>query len=333
MSTSESLLRVRNLRTRFATRQGAVRAVGGVSFDVRAGEALAIVGESGSGKTATVLSVLRLLPRHASVTADEIRFDGRDLAGLDEREMQKVRGADIGVVFQEPMASLNPVLTVGRQITETLEVHQGRSRASARERAIELLGAVGIPKPERRFDDYPHQFSGGMCQRAMIAMALSCDPRLLVADEPTTALDVTVQAQIVALVAELRASRNMAMIWITHDLGVVSELADRVAVMYGGFIVESAPVEDLFAAPLHPYSLGLVASIPPLDGDRSARLSVIPGQPPDLQSPPPGCPFAERCDHAFDRCRSENPPLVEIEQRRSVACFWDVERSRERVAS
>ena len=333
MTSSEALLQVRDLKTRFHTRQGTVHAVNGVSFSLARGEVLSLVGESGCGKSATVLSLLRLLPsRKATSNAEAIRYDGQDLLALDEEAMRRVRGADIGMVFQDPLTSLNPVLTIGRQMTEMLEVHRGLSSAQARDKASELLRAVGIPRPEDRLDDYPHQFSGGMCQRVMIAMALSCDPGLLIADEPTTALDVTTQAQILELVAELRASREMAMIWITHDLRVVADLADWVAVMYGGYIVEHARVEPLFASPQHPYTLGLLASIPQIDGDRQERLSTVPGQPPNMTTPPRGCPFAERCELVLDKCRRENPPLMKIEGDRSVACWWDIEGGRERTA-
>ena len=331
--SAEALLQVRGLKTRFHTRQGTVHAVNGVSFSLARGEVLSLVGESGCGKSATVLSLLRLLPsRQATSTAEAIRYDGQDLLSLDEQAMRRVRGADIGMVFQDPLTSLNPVLTIGRQMTEMLEVHRGLSSAQARHKASELLRAVGIPRPEERLDDYPHQFSGGMCQRVMIAMALSCDPGLLIADEPTTALDVTIQAQILELVAELRASRDMAMIWITHDLRVVADLADWVAVMYGGYIVEYARVGPLFASPQHPYTLGLLASIPQIDGDRQERLSTVPGQPPSMTTLPRGCPFAERCELVFEKCREENPPLMKIEDDRRVACWWDIEGGRERRA-
>ena len=265
----EALVQVRGLKTRFHTRQGAVHAVNGVSFSLERGEVLSLVGESGCGKSATVLSLLRLLPsRQATSTAEAIQDDGQDLLSLDEEAMRRVRGADIGMVFQDPLTSLNPVLTIGRQMTEMLEVHRGLSSVQARDKAAELLRAVGIPRPEEHLDDYPHQFSGGMCQRVMIAMALSCDPGLLITDEPTTALDVTIQAQILELVTELRASRDMAMIWITHDLRVVADLADWVAVMYGGYIVEYARVGPLFASPQHPYTVFIQFS---LRGARSAR--------------------------------------------------------------
>ena len=267
---SPDLLRVRGLRTQFLTDRGVVHAVNGVNFSVRSGETLALVGESGCGKTAAMLSVLRLLPSHRTrVQADEISFRGRDLLSLDDEGMRCVRGAEIAMIFQDPRASLNPVLTIGRQLTESLEVHLGLGRREARDRAIELLHSVDIPAPDTRFDDYPHQFSGGMCQRVTIAMALSCDPDLLIADEPTTALDATIQSQILDLVSELGAVRRMAMIWITHDLSVVASLADRVAVMYAGSIVETAPAERLFESPEHPYTRGLLASLPaPIaDGD------------------------------------------------------------------
>jgi peptide/nickel transport system ATP-binding protein/oligopeptide transport system ATP-binding protein len=329
-SESEVLLRVRRLETRFARDGEVVRAVNGVSFDVHRGEVLALVGESGCGKSATVMSLLRLLPARAAVRADEISFDGQDLLALDEKRMRQIRGSNIGVVFQEPTASLNPVLTIGRQITESLEVHRKMSPDDAQRRACELLRLVGIPSPESRLDDYPHEFSGGMCQRVMIAMALSCEPSLLIADEPTTALDVTIQAQILDLVAGLRASRRMALIWITHDLRVVSALADSVVVMYAGSIVERAPVRDLFERPQHPYTRGLLASIPKLHGERANRLTVVPGQPPDMTREPSGCSFVERCPHAFSRCDGEPPELAKTGDSHYVACFWDTERGRER---
>jgi oligopeptide/dipeptide ABC transporter ATP-binding protein len=329
--TPELLLNVKGLETKIETRRGTVHAVNGVSFSLRRGEALSIVGESGCGKTVTMLSLLRLLPRSiATTSADEATFKGEDLLSLDEESMRRIRGPEIGMVFQDPMKSLNPLLTIGRQLTETMEVHLKWPSKKARDSAVELLRLVGIPNPEGRIDDYPHQLSGGMRQRGMIAMALSCDPSLLIADEPTTALDVTIQAQILELVAGLRASRDMAMIWITHDLGVVADLADRVAVMYGGFIVEYAGVEQIFESPQHPYTRGLLASIPQIYGDRSQRLSVIPGQPPDMTAPPRGCPFKERCDYAFEPCRRDIPPLMEISNDRSVACWWDVDVQAER---
>jgi oligopeptide/dipeptide ABC transporter ATP-binding protein len=332
--TDDVLLKVRGLETRFETEQGTVHAVNGVGFSLRRGQALSLVGESGCGKSATMLSLLRLLPNRATTRADEVSFKGKDLLSLDEEGMRRIRGAEIGTVFQDPMTSLNPVLTIGRQLTESMEVHLKLPRKKSKEKAVELLRLVGISKPEERIDDYPHQFSGGMRQRALIAMALACDPSLLIADEPTTALDVTIQAQILELVARLRSSRDMAMIWITHDLGVVADIADWVAVMYGGFILEYADVERIFASPQHPYTRGLLASIPRIDGERSRRLSVIPGQPPDMLNPPRGCPFADRCEHAFEKCRAENPPLERFGGKNHlVACWWDVDSGRERTGT
>ncbi|MXX55757.1 MAG: ABC transporter ATP-binding protein, partial [Gemmatimonadetes bacterium] len=310
---SDALLRVRGLHTRFLTDHGVVHAVNDVSFSVRRGETLALVGESGCGKTAAMLSVLRLLPaRRARVDADEVTFRGRDLLALDDEGMRRVRGAEVAMIFQDPRASLNPVLTIGRQLTESLQVHLGLGRREARECAVELLDSVGIPRANERIDDYPHQFSGGMCQRVTIAMALACDPVLLIADEPTTALDVTVQAQILDLVTELRAERRMAMIWISHDLSVVAGLADRVAVMYAGSIVETAPVGRLFDAPAHPYTRALLASLPALGDGGRKHLTAIRGQPPDMITPPGGCTFAERCPHVFERCKRDLPPLLEV---------------------
>jgi len=322
---TDALLRVCGLRTRFLTDQGVVHAVNGASFSVRRGETLALVGESGCGKTAAMLSVLRLLPAHrARVDADEVSFRGRDLLSLDDEGMRRVRGAEIAMIFQDPRASLNPVLTIGRQLTESLQVHRGLGRREARERAVELMDSVGIPRANERIDDYPHQFSGGMCQRVTIAMALACDPDLLIADEPTTALDVTVQAQILELVTGLMAERRMAMIWISHDLSVVASLADRVAVMYAGSIVETAPAGQLFAAPVHPYTRGLLASLPAVGDGGRRRLTAIPGQPPDMTTTPRGCAFAERCPHVFERCRSEAPPLLPVRDGTRAACWWDV---------
>ncbi len=330
----DALLTVRGLEVRFRTRQGTVHAVNGVDFSVQRGETLSIVGESGSGKTATVLALLRLLPPHqASARAEVMRFKGRDLPSLDDEALRRIRGNDIAMVFQDPQTSLNPVLTIGRQLTEVLEVHRGFTTAQAREAALKLLRSVGIPSPEDRLDDYPHEFSGGMCQRVTIAMALSCGPSLLIADEPTTALDVTIQAQILELMSDLRASSEMSLIWITHDLGVVAELADWVAVMYAGYIVEYARVDALFDTPQHPYTIGLMRSIPPIDpvdGAASRTLPAIPGQPPNLLASPPGCPFVDRCDYVFERCRTERPPLEDVASDQRVACWWDVGRSQER---
>jgi oligopeptide/dipeptide ABC transporter ATP-binding protein len=323
---AEALLSVRGLRTRFSTSRGPVHAVNGVDLSLQRGETLSLVGESGCGKSATVLSLLRLLPgERAQVAAEEVRFHGLDLLSLDDEGMRRILGAEIGMIFQDPMSSLNPTLTIGRQLTEGLEVHRRLRPRDARVRAGELLRSVGIPEPEARLDDYPHQFSGGMCQRVMIAVALSCGPSLLIADEPTTALDVTVQAQILDLVEELQTSRDMAIIWISHDLSVVAHLSDRVAVMYGGAIVEEAPADRLFASPQHPYTRGLLSSLPTLDGPRAESLAVVPGQPPDMSNEPVGCAFAPRCPHAFARCRMEAPSLSAVDGGTRVACWWDVD--------
>jgi len=307
------LLEVEGLTTRFRGDAGTITAVDGISFRLERRETLAIVGESGCGKSSAALSLLRLVP-----AAGSVRLDGRDLLALGERDLLAVRGAEIGMVFQEPMTSLNPVLTIGEQITEALHAHGSVSRSAARARAIELLGLTGIPDPQRHVEAYPHTLSGGMRQRAMIAMAIACAPKLLIADEPTTALDVTVQAQILDLLRDLQSRLAMGLLLITHDLGVVAELADRVAVMYAGRIVETAPAARLFAQPLHPYTIGLLtASLAFEEG--SGPLTEIPGQPPDLASLVPGCAFAPRCPRADARCRVETPLLRE-EGARSVAC-------------
>jgi oligopeptide/dipeptide ABC transporter ATP-binding protein len=325
------LLRVRGLHTRFSTARGSVYAVNGVSFSLRRGESMALVGESGCGKSATVLSLLGLLPtRSASVTAQEMSFQEQDLLTIDEEAMRRIRGAQIGMIFQDPRGSLNPVLTVGRQLTESLEVHMGLRPGQARARAIELMRSVGVPDPEARLDDYPHQFSGGMCQRVMIAMALGCAPSLLIADEPTTALDVTIQAQIVELIAAHRAEHDMTMIWISHDLSVVAQLADRVAVMYAGLIVEYAPTREIFGSARHPYTRGLLASVPSMEGPIVDSLSAVPGQPPDMSMQPVGCAFADRCPHVLQRCRTDRPTLSEAAPGTFVACWWDTQADRER---
>jgi oligopeptide transport system ATP-binding protein len=317
-----NLLEIRNLTTRFHTHEGVVHAVNGISYSLKKGEILGIVGESGSGKSVSMLSVMRLIPSPpGKIEAGEVLFDGRELLQIDEEEMERVRGAKIAMIFQDPMTSLNPTLTVGFQITEALRLHQGMDKGQAQERAAELLTMVGIPQAVERLDDYPHQFSGGMRQRAMIAMALSCNPMLLIADEPTTALDVTIQAQIVDLVKRLQEKVGMAVVWITHDLGVVARLAQRVLVMYAGYVVEDALVDDLYASPRHPYTLGLLGSLPRLNQASDARLFSIPGQPPSLVALPPGCPFAPRCSYAIERCRQENPTLEAVEPRHKVACW------------
>lgn len=318
------LLEVKDLRTEFPTRQGVVRAVDDVTFSVDAGETVAIVGESGSGKSVTSLSIMRLLQSPGHVAAGSITFDGQDLLALSEKEMQTVRGGKISMIFQEPMTSLNPVYRVGDQIVEAIRLHTDLDKKAAWTRAVEMLRLVGIPSPEDRARDYPHQMSGGMRQRVMIAMALSCNPKLLIADEPTTALDVTIQAQILDLIYKLRQDFNMGVLLITHDLGVVSEVADRVVVMYLGQVVETATVMQLFEKPLHPYTLGLLESIPRLEDDDAKRLYTIRGQIPAPLNRPAGCPFSDRCDRCRERCRQECPELREVpgEPGRTVRCFF-----------
>ncbi|SEC43628.1 peptide/nickel transport system ATP-binding protein [Rhizobiales bacterium GAS191] len=320
---SEALLSVRDLKTHFFNADGVTRAVDGVSFEIAAGETLGIVGESGCGKSVTALSVMRLLPpRVARIVGGEISFEGQDLLSFDEAEMRAIRGNRIAMIFQEPMTSLNPLLRVGEQIAEALRIHTGAGRREARAKAAEMLRLVRIPDAERRLDDYPHQFSGGMRQRVMIAMALACDPRLLIADEPTTALDVTIQAQILKLLIELKARTGAAVILITHDLGVVAETCQRVIVMYAGRKIEEAQVDALFDRPAHPYTRGLMAATPRpgLGGDRR-RLAEIPGLVPSLREPIAGCAFAPRCPLADDRCRRESPAFGEIAPGHGVACF------------
>lgn len=317
------LLEVKDLVTEFPTRKGVVKAVDGVTFSVDAGETLAVVGESGSGKSVTSLSIMRLLQEPGHIASGSITFDGEDLLALSEHEMEGVRGGKIAMIFQEPMTSLNPVYRVGDQIVEAIRIHTDLDKKAAWERAVEALRVVGIPSPEDRAHDYPHQMSGGMRQRVMIAMALSCNPRLLIADEPTTALDVTIQAQILDLIYKLREEYNMGVLLITHDLGVVSEVADRVVVMYCGQVVEQSPVEQLFEKPLHPYTLGLLNSIPRLENDDSEHLYMIRGQVPNPLSMPKGCPFSDRCDRCMDVCRERRPHLISVPGHpdRSVRCF------------
>jgi peptide/nickel transport system ATP-binding protein len=321
-----ALLEVEQLRTHFATQDGVVRAVEGLSFSIGAGETVAIVGESGCGKSVTSLSILRLLQEPPARMAGQIRFDGRNLLELPEAEMRKLRGNEIGMIFQEPMTSLNPVLTVGRQIAEAIRLHQGLSKRAARERAIEMLKLVGIPAPERREREYPHQLSGGMRQRVMIGIALVCNPKLLIADEPTTALDVTIQAQILDLIRRLKTEMGSAVMLITHDLGVVAEIAERVIVLYAGRKVEEASVADIFADPKHPYTQGLMGAIPKLgsslDQPERSKLAEIPGLVPSLREPIVGCAFAERCPHAMGVCR-EIAPAVELKAPgHFVACHY-----------
>ena len=325
------VLEVKGLKTVFQTRGGEIHAVNSVSFHLQPGELLGVVGESGSGKSVTMMSLLGLLPSPpADVRAGEVLLSGKDLLKIRDDELQAVRGAKVGFIFQDPMTSLNPVFTVGNQICEPLIKHLGMTRSQANARAAELLGIVGIPDARKRVDDYPHQFSGGMRQRVMIAIALACNPDVLIADEPTTALDVTIQAQILELIRDLRSKIGMAIVWITHDLGVIAGIADRVMVMYAGQIVEQAPVDELFANPRHPYTRALLRTIPALGAAREARLEVIEGQPPIMTEAPNACPFRARCAHAFDRCHVENPQRRVIGAGRvgyghDVACHWDPE--------
>lgn len=314
------LLSVKNLSTEFPVKKGIVRAVEDVSFDVDHGEILAIVGESGSGKSVTSLSIMGLLGEPGHVAGGSMEFEGRDLATLSEKEYRELRGNDMAMIFQEPMTSLNPVYRVGNQIVEAIRTHEKTSKKEARERAVDLLRKVGIPSPEARINDYPHQMSGGMRQRVMIAMALACNPKLLIADEPTTALDVTIQAQILDLLRRLRDETGMAVLLITHDLGVVSETADRVVVMYCGQVVEEAEVRTLFDHPMHPYTLGLLKSIPRLEDDDTKRLYMIKGMVPNPLEMPPGCHFSDRCDSCMDICRTKVPDLVDIDGHK-VRCF------------
>src|SRR6266478_4597110 len=329
----ETILDIADLRTWFFTRDGVVRAVDGVSFHVFPGETLAIVGESGCGKSVTALSILRLVPSPPGrIVSGAIRFAGRDLGELSDAEMRDVRGNDISMIFQEPMTSLNPVLNIGRQIAETLTLHQGLDRKAALAKAVDMLRLVHIPEAERRIEQYPHQLSGGMRQRVMIAMALACTPKLLIADEPTTALDVTIQAQILDLMRELKQKIDAAIVLITHDLGVVAEMAQRVVVMYAGRKAEEAPVRELFQHPLHPYTKGLLNSVPHLGASlgiaRPPRLAEIAGTVPSLKEEIPGCPFAARCSFATDLCRREMPPFEEKEIGHYAACFHSDEVAR-----
>jgi oligopeptide/dipeptide ABC transporter ATP-binding protein len=324
--TDRPILDLQNLCTEFHTEDGTVNAVNGISYALREGETLGIVGESGCGKSVSMLSVMRLLAEPpAKITADKVEFFGQNLLDLSETEMESIRGSQIAMIFQDPMTSLNPVLTIGFQLTEPLKLHLEMSDQEADDRAVELMEMVGIPEARLRLNDYPHQFSGGMRQRVMIAMALSCNPALLIADEPTTSLDVTIQAQIVDLVKQLRELFGQALVWITHDLGVVAGLAERVVVMYAGFIVEDAQIDDLYATPAHPYTKALLRSLPRVDGRREDKLATISGMPPDLVGLPAGCPFAPRCDYVTDQCWEANPRLEQISPRHRAAC-WEKER-------
>jgi oligopeptide transport system ATP-binding protein len=318
------LLNVKDLETRFRTREGVVHAVNGVSFKLDEGETLGIVGESGCGKSVSVLSVLRLIPMPpGEIVNGTVDFQGKDLLKLSQEELRHVRGAQIGMVFQDPMTSFNPVHTIGRQLMEPLEIHLGMNKKQAWDRAVELLNMVQIPNPEDRLRDYPHQFSGGMRQRAMIAMALSCSPQILIADEPTTALDVTIQAQIIDLVKSLRDELGMAIIWITHDLGVVAGLAERVNVMYAGYVVEESQVKEIYKRPEHPYTIGLLNSLPRLDMNEKKRLVSIEGVPPVLFKRPMFCPFVSRCPYRVEKCLHENPPLIPVGKDHWAACWVD----------
>ena len=331
-----ALLEVNDLRTYFYTQEGVVKAVDGTSYSVEAGETLGLVGESGCGKSVSALSILRLIPSPpGKIVSGEIMFQGRDLLKLDENEMRRIRGNEIAMVFQEPMTSLNPVLTIGRQITESLELHQDLRGRAARERAVELLELVGIPAARGRIDDYPHQFSGGMRQRVMIAMAMSCNPKILLADEPTTALDVTIQAQILEVMARLSHEFGTAVIIITHNLGVVARYADRVNVMYAGKVIERADAHELYANPKHPYTVGLLNSVPRLDELRQEKLIPIEGLPPDLAHLPEGCSFYPRCEWRTDQCLTQFPPISQVEGEHQTACWeWEkVGRERPVVAT
>jgi oligopeptide transport system ATP-binding protein len=322
----EPLLDVKNLKTQFFTQDGVVKAVDDVSFHIMPGETLGIVGESGCGKSITAMSIMRLIPSPpGKIVGGQILFDGEDVMKMSDEEVRSIRGNKIAMIFQDPMTSLNPVLTINRQISESLELHLGMSKSQSRARSVELLKMVGIPNAEERVDQYPHQFSGGMRQRVMIAMALSCNPSLLIADEPTTALDVTIQAQILDLMRNLQQEHNTALMMITHDLGVVAGMTDRIQVMYAGHVVETAPTEELFANPRHPYTVGLLNSIPRLDAVAKAKLNPIRGLPPDLIDLPDMCPFLPRCDYARAKCEQQNPPLLEVNDVHRSACwFWDV---------
>jgi len=321
------LLEVKDLKTRFFTQDGVVHAVNGISYTLDEGETLGIVGESGCGKSVSVLSVMRLIPEPPGrIVGGEVLLEGQDLLKMSPNEIRRVRGNRIAMIFQDPMTSLNPVLTIGRQVSEALELHMGMDKVQARRRTIELLEMVGIPQAADRFDDYPHQFSGGMRQRVMIAMALSCNPQILIADEPTTALDVTIQAQFIELVKRLRDEIGMAVIWITHNLGIIAGLAEKVIVMYAGYIVERAGVKEVYGDPRHPYTIGLLESLPRLDEVRKERLISIEGLPPDLIDLQPGCPFYPRCSYRMDRCQEEMPPLEPVELDHEIACWVDVKQ-------
>lgn len=316
------LLEVHNLETRFFTPDGIVRAVNGISYTVNSGETVGIVGESGSGKSISVLSILRLIPSPpGKITDGEVLFEGEDLLTISSEKLRQIRGNKISIIFQDPMTSLNPVLTIEKQITESIKLHLGLDKDESKSRGIQLLKRVGIPDAERRIGNYPYQFSGGMRQRVMIAMGLACNPKLLIADEPTTALDVTVQAQVVELVKQLKEELGMAVIWITHDLALLAGLADKILVLYAGQIVEEASIHQLYKNPRHPYTIGLLESLPRLEGKIPEKLPAIEGVPPDLIHYPKGCPFAPRCRFALEHCFEEDPPLEWVENGHQVACW------------
>ncbi len=317
----ERLLEVKNLKTEFKTNVGQVHAVRGVSFYLDKGEALGIVGESGCGKSVTMMSIMRLLADNGKIADGEIYFDGKDLSKAKDSDMDSIRGNDIGMIFQDPMTSLNPVFTIGDQLIEPLIKHRGMKKDEAKKHAVEMLKLVGIPSPEKRMKQYPHEFSGGMRQRAMIAMSLICEPKLIIADEPTTALDVTIQAQILDLMKDLKNKLNTSIILITHDLGVVADLCSRINVMYGGIVVETGTTEDIFYRPKHPYTWGLLRSVPNPKENTKEKLKPIEGQPPDLLKPPVGCPFAARCDYAMKICIEKQPPQFKVGENHSAACW------------
>lgn len=328
----ENILEVKDLKTSFFTHAGEVKAVGGVSFTLKKGEALGIVGESGSGKSITMMSIMRLLADNGKVINGDIRFKDKDIVKLSEKDMEKIRGNEMGMIFQDPMTSLNPVLTVGNQIMEPLRKHKKMSKEEAHKRAVEMLSLVGIPSPESRMKQYPHEFSGGMRQRVMIAMALTCSPELLIADEPTTALDVTIQAQILEIMKDLKNRLNTSIILITHDLGVVADVCDRINVMYGGTIIESGTTNDIFYNPRHPYTWGLLKSVPNPKNLVKERLKPIEGQPPDLLNPPAGCPFAARCDYAMEICTKGKTENFKISEEHFAACWLNHPDAPETIA-
>ena len=329
---ANELLNVNGLETQFNTPEGVVHAVNGVSFHLREGETLGLVGESGCGKSVSMLSCLKLIPQPpGKIVNGTALFKGQDLLAMNDEEIRHVRGAQIAMIFQDPMTSLNPVMTIGKQMAEPLKLHLGFNNQQAETRSVELLEQVGIPRAKDRLKDYPHQYSGGMRQRVMIAMALACAPQILIADEPTTALDVTIQAQIVELVIRLREELGMAIIWITHDLGVVASIAQRVAVMYGGFIIEESPVKELYTNPRHPYTIGLLGSLPQIQEQGRKRLYSIEGMPPMLYQKPRSCPFSPRCRWVVERCRNENPLLESVSDGHKVACWVDTVTGSERA--